>query len=103
MIQIAETVDDNTTILTLSGRLDIHARKPFQMAMKNIHSVGCQYLTLDLSRVTFIDSSAIGLLILANRTLNQTHTKLSLLVSPGVILDSLKLMNIDKLMPIRSL
>ena len=101
MIQIDQGGDDNTTILTLAGRFDIQARKSFQMAIQNVQSSGVCHLTLNISQVTFMDSSAIGVLILANRELAKTYTKLSLIAIPGVVLDTLHLMNLGDLIPIR--
>ena len=102
MIQIEKSGDDNTTILTLAGRFDIQARKSFQMAIQNVQFSGVRHLTLNFSQVTFIDSSAIGVLILAYRELKKTSTQLCLLATPGVVLDTLHLVNIGDLIPIRT-
>ena len=102
MFQIHKGGDDNTTILTLTGRFNIQARKSFQMAIQEVQSCGVRHLTLDLSQVTFIDSSAIGVLILAHRELAKTYTKLSLIASPGVVWETLQMVNIGDLIPIRT-
>ena len=102
MVQIVEQVEKDRTVLTLSGRLNIQARKPLQMAIKKVQSTHAHHLTLNLTKVTFIDSSAIGILILAHRALEEGRTKLSLIVPPGTVLDTLHLMNIDSMIPIHS-
>ena len=100
MLQITQRNEADRTVLTISGRLDIQARKPFQLEMQQAQSSNLPHLIANLSHVTFIDSSAIGVLILAHRALERTNTKLSLIVPPGIVLDTLQLMNTGTLIPI---
>jgi len=90
------------TTLTLSGRLDIQARTPFQKAFKQAHASNPHHLIFNLAQVSFIDSSSIGALILAHRACLSTGTRLSLIVPPGIVLNTLQLMKIGDMIPIHT-
>jgi len=102
MINITERVEPDCTTLTISGHFDIQVRKQFQMAFKQAHASNPHHLIFNLTQVSFIDSSPIAALILAHRTCLTTGTSLSLVVPPGLVLDSLHLMNIGDTIPIHT-
>lgn len=49
-------------ILELSGRFDFRSSKPFQNALLDAQQEMARYLVIDLAKVSFIDSAALGLL-----------------------------------------
>jgi len=101
MLHITQTVDNHQTILTLSGRFHHHNRQTFLDVVQSvITEKNCHHLTVNLTNVQFIDSSAIGLLYMTQKELALDHIGLSLVVPPGHVLESLELMRMDKLMPI---
>ena len=54
----------NTTV-SLKGRFDFQAHMEFRRTVEGLLRAGHSELTLDLSEVSFIDSSALGMLLLA--------------------------------------
>ena len=90
------------TIIAFSGKLDFTARKTFQKAIQETRSEGTLHIILDLTDVTFIDCSALGILVQAKEDLAQEQATLSLKATPGRVLNILRLSNLDKMIPIIS-
>jgi anti-anti-sigma factor len=65
MMEINVTQADNSTTIALKGRFDFQAHQEFRRAVDGLLRAGKSMLTVDLSQVNFIDSSALGLLLLA--------------------------------------
>lgn len=100
MIQINERVEPTCTTLTISEHFDIQARKAVQPAFKKAPGSHPHHLVFNLGQVPFIDHSSIAAVILAHRACLTTGTSRSLIVLPGLALDSLQLMNIRDMIPI---
>ena len=69
MLQITESVNGRSITLSFTARLDIQMRKLFQEVIKQIQAAHSHKLILNLAKDTFIESSTIGVLILAHRSL----------------------------------
>jgi anti-anti-sigma factor len=65
-INVSEGVS-RTTIM-LRGRFDFQAHQDFRRTVDGLLRSGRASLTLDLSEVSFIDSSALGMLLLARES-----------------------------------
>lgn len=57
----------NTTV-ALRGRFDFQAHQEFRRTVDGLLRSGRSALTLDLSEVSFIDSSALGMLLLTRES-----------------------------------
>lgn len=90
------------TVLSLSGRLDFIVRRELQSALHTTQTEGSKSVILDLTEVSFIDCAALGILVQTKQELAEAQITLSLIASPGRVLDVLRTMNIDKLMTIES-
>lgn len=99
-MQIIERVDAEKIVLTLLGRFDWEARKPFQAAIQQAKFANPRHIILNLAQVPFIDSVGLSLLILAHENLSKVHIHLSLVVPEDSMLGILKLAKIDKKMPV---
>jgi len=99
-MHVTERVDADKILLTLSGRFDVHARKPFQAAMQQAQSANPRSIILNLAQVPFIDSAALGLLTLAPENLSKVHISLALVASQDYVLRILQLAKIDHKMPV---
>ena len=82
-LRVLETVsDDGNRTLVLSGELDLASSWLVDLPLLKISADGTRSFTLDLSGVTFIDSTALGVLIEARTKL--ANRRGFLLASPGL-------------------
>ena len=88
------------TILTLSGQLNFRVRKELQNALNNAQTEGTNQVILDFTNTTSIDCAALGILVRAKEECTKAHIMLSLLATPGPVLDVLHTMKIDKILTI---
>ena len=57
-----------STIISLKGRFDFQVHQEFKRTVEGLIRAGRSELTLNLSQVSFIDSSALGMLLLARES-----------------------------------
>lgn len=63
-LTVESTDEDDRSVLTLTGELDIDSVGELRaQAQRRLTGGGCRALTLDLAGLTFIDSSGLGLLL----------------------------------------
>ena len=77
-MKISESYREGAIILTLSGRFDFRTQKVFRDAMKGAQKKGARHIVIDLKDVSFVDSTALGLIALGHQNLNKVNIKLSL-------------------------
>lgn len=90
-------------VLALSGRLDFTVRKKFQSAIKEAQTEETRQIILDLTKVSFVDCSALGIFIRTYQTLTQQQIAFSIMASPGRVLDTLQTIHLDKMIPVNSI
>jgi anti-sigma B factor antagonist len=73
-----ETVDERTHILTPRGEMDILTAPQLGCRLFGLADAGKTKMVVDLSKVTFMDSTGIGVLLDALRQLRTRHASLAL-------------------------
>jgi anti-sigma B factor antagonist len=63
----AEVLDDDSVLVTAAGELDLHTCSEFQDVLAAARDRRPARLVIDLSEVTFIDSTALGVLVVLQR------------------------------------
>jgi anti-anti-sigma factor len=85
-------------ILHLDGRFDFGARKTFKEAV-DVAMEGGNPIVLNLEKVTFVDSSALGLLVISHQNLKNKQISFYLLNPQTYVKQVLGLANIGKMIP----
>jgi anti-sigma B factor antagonist len=74
-----------TAVVVASGELDLHSSPPFKEALVGAIEGGASRVVVDLSGVTFIDSSALGALIGGARRAALGGSELMIVCPPGSV------------------
>ena len=99
-MRISEQVEPSGTVLHLQDRFDFGARAVFKDAVEKAHDEHCLHLIVDLGGVTFMDSSALGLLVVTYQNFKRANSKVSLLRPQGYVRQVLDLANIPNMMKV---
>jgi len=94
-IQVMEGGEGTT--LSLKGRLDFHSHQQLRRRVEELVTAGKSSLTVDLSEVSFIDSSALGVLLLARESCEKAGGSVTLAYPQGYVDRVLKLCRFDEL------
>jgi len=54
---------EDVYVVTAAGELDLYGAEPLRAELDRVHEAGAARLIVDLLRVTFLDSSALGVLV----------------------------------------
>ncbi len=97
---ITEHVHDGVLVLKISGRLNYYSRRTFQSVMGNAERGAVDHVVVNLEQAEYLDSVAIGLLVLSQARLALKGKVLSLVGSQSNVLKVLDMAHIPKLIPI---
>jgi len=85
-------------VLSVTGEIDIYTAPLFKQAVVNLVSDGNKDIIIDLSGVTFMDSSGFGTLLGATKRLRPTGGGLHLVGPNSTIQRMLRLTHLDTIM-----
>jgi anti-sigma B factor antagonist len=83
-------LDGRTSVLTVAGELDLSSAPSLKWALTDVVSGECSQVVVDLSLVTFIDSTALGVLVAAQRRLSGV-ARLAIVCANAKVLEILEL------------
>ena len=94
---------DNSASIILDESFDFESHKAFRDMVKSIISKRPERLVIDFGKVEYIDSSALGMLMLARQEASTIDCKMKLVnVEDGHTLNVLKLVKFDTLFDIET-
>lgn len=71
--------------VAMRGELDIHSAPELRAALVGVLDGGATKLVVDLSRVAFMDSSGLGVLVAAHKRLGNVGSRLQLVGVTGAV------------------
>ena len=100
MVVSEHSLSEHTLVETFAGRFDQHARQDFKWRIDHAITQGYRFVVLNMVAVSFIDSSALGWLVLAQRRFQRIGGKLGIIAPMGFVRDVLELTEINEWIPI---
>lgn len=91
------TEGDRGVILSLKGRFDFQSHQRFRGTVEKLIAAGKPFVTIDLSGVDFIDSSALGMLLLARESCKNAGGRIDLAYPQEYVNRVLKLCRFDEI------
>ena len=88
-----------SAVVAPTGELDLAGHAPFRDALLGACTAGHD-VVLDLSRVTFMDSSAVGLIVGAAKRCRESGAQLRIVKPSSAVLRVLRLTGLHLLVPI---
>ncbi len=100
MVVSEHSLSEHTLVETFTGCFDQHARKDFKWRIDHAITQGYRFVVLNMVAVSFIDSSALGWLVLAQRRFQRIGGKLGIVAPIGFVRDILELTEINEWIPV---
>ena len=94
------SLSEHTVVETFVGRFDQHARQDFKWRIDHAIGQGYRFVVLNMVAVSFIDSAALGWLVLAQRRFQRIGGKMGIIAPLGFVRDVLELTEINERIPI---
>ncbi|MEH2144733.1 STAS domain-containing protein [Nostoc sp.] len=91
---------EQVKVIKLTGNLNATTSQDFRQNITNILETGAKIVLVDFKDVTFMDSSGLGALVLAFKTLRAADTKLALCSINEQVRILFELTNMDKVFEI---
>ncbi|MER7566964.1 STAS domain-containing protein [Streptomyces sp. NPDC097941] len=101
-LSVVRTDADGITVLGLDGEIDHQSVSGLTRALAPADASVERRVVIDLSRVTFMDSSGVNALIAAFQAARATGGWLRLVVVRGAVLRTLQLVGLDTVIPFHS-
>ncbi len=98
-MNVTQEKSGNVVVVHLSGRFDFGARKTFKDSLGEAMKEELP-IVLNFGEVSFVDSSALGILVIAHQTLKSKKIPLSLVNPQPYVRQVLDLANVAKMIPI---
>lgn len=100
MVISERQINQDIVVETLVGRFDQNAQHDFQWRMDLAINAGYRHVILNVTEVSFIDSSALGWLVLSQRRFKRIRGNLSIIARQGFVREILELTEIAEWIPI---
>ena len=98
----SEHAGDGLGVVALSGEVDIFTAPRFKACMVELLDTGVDRLVIDLSGVTFIDSTALGVLIGGVRRVQTAGGAMALVVTNRAVERVLSITGLDRVFTIHA-
>ena len=97
-MRISQEISTGIATMSLSGRFDFNTHREFRDVYESlIKTDGVKALDIDLGGVDYLDSSALGMLLLAKEKTSANNIRLRLTNSKGTVRQILDIANFGKI------
>jgi anti-sigma B factor antagonist len=96
-----EIAPDGTFTLLFGGELDMHGSPQLEAAIERALALGAPAVALDLNQATFIDSTAITVLVKAYKRLSAAGISFDIVCDEPNIVRVFEITHLDELLPIQ--
>jgi anti-anti-sigma factor len=102
-MQIASEMAGNKAVLSLNGRFDFHSHRDFRAAYeKALDSAEAREIEINFSAVDYLDSSALGMLLLLREKAEALGKMVVLSGLRGTVKQVLEIANFGKLFCVKT-
>jgi anti-sigma B factor antagonist len=98
----SERRDGDVGVVTVSGEVDMYTAPQLKACMLELIDGGVRRIVIDLSAVTFIDSTALGVLIGGVRRLHAASGAMALVVTSRPVERVLSITGLDRVFTIHA-
>lgn len=99
-MQVNSVKTDQEVTLQLQGRFDFNTHRDFRASMEAALQESSNLLQVDLGGVDYLDSSALGMLLMLRDKARSANKTVSLINCRGSVRQVLDIANFSKLFPI---
>lgn len=100
---ISVQIHDSVARISMSGRFDFQVHRDFKEAYAPlIDNTAVHEIEVEMSKVDYLDSSALGMLMLLNERAKSLNKTVSLLNTSGVVSQVLEVANFSRIFTIRN-
>lgn len=96
-MNVITRLNDTTATLAITGRFDFNARHAFKQATDAALAGAARAILLDLRAAEYIDSAALGMLLLLRDHAQKAGKAVSLAARQGTVADILKVARFDSI------
>ena len=90
-----QRIDDTTHLVVVEGEIDLFTAPEFKARIAGPLDAGATRVIVDLTQVTFIDSSSLGVLIGAHKRLKLRDGSLVIVCDDRAIVNTFKITGLD--------
>jgi len=87
-------------VLSLDGEVDVYTAPRLREQLGSLVAGGCTHLVVDLTKVAFIDSSGLGVLVGALRRVREKDGVMRIVCTRDSILKLFRITGLDKVFPL---
>ena len=100
MLLTSENTAEGTQLISFTGCFDKYAKDALEAAIARAQEIGCQQIMLNLARLSWIDSSGLGRILLTHYRLQAQGIRVSLIALTPQVREMLELVRIPDIIPI---
>lgn len=95
-------IRDNVARIIMSGRFDFQIHRDFKDAYSKLFdNTAVQHIEIEMSKLDYLDSSALGMLMLLSERAKSANKAITLVNPSGVVSQVLEMANFNRLFTIK--